>query len=378
MEITLLGEPQQDIRTATPVIYAQMPVGDYLELVGEEFDKFSIQRRREKHPAYSRMKDDIRVGALLPTITLSAAIESAPNLKHLCQIGDFKNLVEQLKIIGGLNILDGLQRTYILADLKKEGHVFVVGQTVHLEIRIEENLNNLIYRIIVLNAGQKPMSMRHQIEVLFSAFRTTLERSIDRLELIAENDETRRTRARRYALDKVSTAYHTFLLKSPEVEKQNIVAQQISEESVLSQDESKLGEDFTAFKYYLGQYAELDDEICRVYDGSLAGAPTGTAWFGNENVMNAFFSSVSDFGSTQARRNRMDSALTALRQKLQGSQPGTDPLGLVVLQRIIEGLPVRKVNVGFGTRKLLTAAFKEYFRDDGDNDLSEIWQREAE
>ncbi|RFP24662.1 hypothetical protein D0T25_03970 [Duganella sp. BJB488] len=324
------------------------------------------------------MKDDIRAGALLPTITLSAALEAAQDLKRLCQERDFPNLVQRLTVVGGVNILDGLQRTYILADLQEEGHVFAVEQTVHLEIRIEENLDNLIYRIIVLNAGQKPMSMRHQIEVLFSAFRSTLERTIDRLELISENEEGRRTRARRYALDKVATAYHTYLLKSPEVEKQNIVAQKISEESVLSQDETKLGEDFAMFQHYLGQYAALDDEICRVYDGSIAAAPTGAAWFGNENVMNAFFSSVSDFGSSPARKDRIDRALAVLLQKLQTAQVGTDPLGLVVLQRIIEGLPVRKVNVGFGTRKLLNTAFKEYFRDEGDSDIAEIWQREAE
>jgi hypothetical protein len=63
--------------------------------------------------------------------------------------------------------------------------------------------------------------------------------------------------------------------------------------------------------------------------------------------------------------------------KLQISQAGDDPFGLALLQRILEGLPVRKVNVGFGTRKLLNAAFKEYFRDEGETDLSEIWQREA-
>lgn len=377
MEIKLLGEPQNDIRTATPVIYAQMPIRDYLELVGDDFDKFSIQRRREKHPAYARMKDDIRAGALLPTITLSVSLDAAPGLKNLCEARAFDLLTERLKVAGGVNILDGLQRTYILADLQAEGHEFVEGQTVHLEIRIEENLNNLIYRIIVLNAGQKPMSMRHQIEVLFSAFRSTLQRNIDRLELILENDVTRRSRARKYALDKVATAYHTFLLKSPEVEKQNIVAQQISEESVLSQDEEKLGEDFESFQHYLGKYALLDDEICRVYDGNLAGAPSGISWFGNENVMNAFFSAVADFGSTRERRQRIDTAIAALHEKLVAAPAGSDPLGLVTLQRIIEGLPVRKVNVGFGTRKLLNAAFKEFFRDEGDSDIAEIWQREA-
>jgi len=289
MPLTILGKPQIDIRTHTPVVYAQMDIPEYLALVGENFDKFSIQRRREKHPAYTRMKEDIKQGALLPTITLSVLPTEAGELKKLCAEGDLNALAVRLGTPGLVNILDGLQRTYILHDLATESHQFVDNQTVHLEIRIEESLNNLIYRIIVLNAGQKPMSMRHQVEVLFSAFKSTLENEIVGLELFLENDSSRRTRPRKYALDRIATAYHAFLLKSPEVEKQNVVAQKISEESVLAQDEEALGADFLLFRRYLEAYIGLDDEICRVYDGSNQATPTGTAWFGNDNVMNAFF-----------------------------------------------------------------------------------------
>jgi hypothetical protein len=44
--LTILGKAM-DRRTATRVVYAQMSVDDYLDLVGENFDKFPIQRRRE-------------------------------------------------------------------------------------------------------------------------------------------------------------------------------------------------------------------------------------------------------------------------------------------------------------------------------------------
>lgn len=378
MPMIILGAPQEDLRTATPVVYAQMSIPEYLVLVGPDFDKFSIQRRREKHPAYARMKQDIRQGALLPTITLSVQPNSAVLIKRLAQNRNLEELAERLSTPGEVNILDGLQRTYILKDLSDEGHSFLDGQTVHLEIRIEESINNLIYRIIVLNAGQKPMSMRHQVEVLFSAFKSTLEHEINGLELFLESELLRRTRSRKYALDRIATAYHAFLLKSPEVEKQNVVAQKISEETVLAQNEETLGEDFTLFRRYLNLYVLLDDEICRIYDGSINGLPTGPAWFGSENVMNAFFAAVSDFGSNSERINRIDTAIAVLIADLQSSSPGMDPLGLANLQRIIEGFPVRKVNVGFATRKLLNVCFKEYFRDEGLQSLSDIWEREAE
>lgn len=377
MPLVILGNLQSDLRTRTPVLYAQMPIQEYLDLVGQDFDKFSIQRRREQHPAYARMKGDVKNGALLPTITLCVAIERVPEMKALCLAGDLVLLAQKLGETGGVNILDGLQRTYILKDLATEQHVFLPGQTVHLEIRLEEQLNNLIYRIIVLNAGQKPMSMRHQIEVLFSAFKTSLENEIQGLELFLEIESTRRTRSRKYGLDRIATSYHAFLLKSTEVEKQNVVAQKISEESVLAQDEDALGIEFQLFRKYLEQYALLDDEICRIYDGSNGNIPTGAAWFGNENVMSSFFAAVSDFGAVESRRGRIDAAISALHQLLVASPAGSDPLGLEIFQRIVEGFPIRKVNVGFATRKLLNVSFKEFFRDEGETPIAQIWEREA-
>lgn len=377
MPLVLLGKPQSDLRTQTPVIYAQMPIQEYLELVGKNFDKFSIQRRREQHPAYARMKGDVKKGALLPTITLCVAIERVPAMKALWSADNLDSLAQKLGETGGVNILDGLQRTYILNDLANEKHDFLPGQTVHLEIRLEEQLNNLIYRIIVLNAGQKPMSMRHQIEVLFSAFKSSLEKDIPGLELFLEIETARRTRSRKYGLDRIATAYHAFLLKSTEVEKQNVVAQKISEESVLAQDEDSLGIEFQLFRKYLEKYVLLDDEICRIYDGSNVNIPTGAAWFGNENVMSSFFAAVSDFGAVEGRRVRIDVAISILNKLLADSSVGSDPLGLEIFQRIVEGFPIRKVNVGFATRKLLNVSFKEFFRDEGATPIAQIWEREA-
>ncbi|BBP61404.1 hypothetical protein [Pseudomonas sp. St316] len=185
MELSVLGTAQ-DLRTSTPVIYAQCDIPNYISLVGDEFASFSIQRRREKFTAYTRLKADIINGTLLPTITLALPIEISVRAKQAVESGDHGKLKDLLLESAPLNILDGLQRTFILKEILESGHTFPPEQLVHLEIRAEPDLDHLIYRIIVLNAGQKPMSMRHQIEILSLSLRATLMKEIEGLELVPE------------------------------------------------------------------------------------------------------------------------------------------------------------------------------------------------
>ena len=257
-----------DQRTHTRVVYARMSVDEYLDLVGPNFDEFSIQRRREKHRGYARLKADAEAGALLPSITLAYDPRLVAPLQELFDADDTANLMAALQAgQGKVNILDGLQRTYILSEIRDSGALFKAGQTLLVEFWLENDHRNLIYRIIVLNAGQKPMSMRHQIEVLFATFKPLLEEEIPQLTLLTERDGARRVRSRKYGLDRVATSYQAFLLKGPEVQKENLVAQRIAAEDVLGADEDSLNRTFLDFKRTLKDYAELDDEICRVYDG---------------------------------------------------------------------------------------------------------------
>ena len=369
-----------DQRTKTRVVYAQLAVDEYLELVGPHFDEFAIQRRREKHRGYDRLKSDAAAGALLPSITLAYDPKLVVPLQQSFDADDERALIEALgKEQGRVSILDGLQRTYILSEIRDSGKGFKPGQTLLVEFWLENDPRNLIYRIIVLNAGQKPMSMRHQIEVLFSTFKSLLESEIPQLALLTERDGTRRVRSRKYGLDKVATAYHAFLLKGPEVQKENVVAQRIVEEDVLGADEDSLNRTFTEFKKTLNDYAQLDDDVCRVYDGSEgAKGPKGTDWFGGENVMLGFFAAVADFASRPDRVDRANAALESLKSTLRTSQVGDDPLGLDTLEQVIKGFNTKRVNVGFATRKLLFNSFKEFFREAGEKPIAEVWLSEAD
>lgn len=381
MALRVLGLAK-DLRTDTNVIYAQVPIAEYLRLIGDDFEGFSIQRRREKHKAYVRMRKDIIDGALLPAITLAVKPDRVAGLNKLIRQNKMPVLAKRLSVPGHANILDGLQRTYILKDLESEGHKFKKGQTLLVEFWCESEIKHLAYRMIILNAGQKPMSMRHQIELLFSTIRSRLESQVPNLEIYTEREEGRRRGPRKYALDRLAVAYQCFLTQTPETQRDNIIAQQLIEAEALDSTEAELSDRFEQFVEYLKRYADLDEKICRVYEQQVTSGnisiPTGTQWFGSDNVMNSFFGAVAQFGSQASRSARIKQAIDKLEAELAKSKKNADPMGLATLHSIIDGINPRKVNVGFATRRLITNGFKEYFRDSGDTPIEECWKLSSE
>jgi len=369
-----------DIRTNTPVVYAKINIPDYLGIIGEDFETFTIQRRREKHKFYARMRTDLINGALLPSITLAVKPEHIPELKPFLETNNLPELSKNLAVSGKVNILDGLQRTYILKDMAREGIQFKEGQTLFVEFWIEETLEHLIYRIIVLNAGQKPMSTRHQIELLFMTLKTKIEETIAGLTLFTERDGARRTSAKKYSLDRVVTAYQAYITQSSEVQRDNIVAQMLAESDVFDASEAELLAAFNSYLDYLAKYSELDEEICRIYltQDTEKKIPTGTIWFGSENVMNSFFAAIAQLRRNDIYRERITNAIEALKSNLITSPVGNDPLDLEALHAIIDGFNPRKINVGLATRRLLTNGFKEFLREEGGATFHDCWIRASE
>ncbi|MGY5341752.1 hypothetical protein ACXFAU_04765 [Paenibacillus glucanolyticus] len=370
MDINILGI-SKDLRTDTPVIYAQMNINDYLDLIGTNFGDFFIQRKRETHKAYRRMKKDIIEGTILPTITLAVKPDYVDEIKPFFDAGDFESLRIGLAKEGTVNILDGLQRSYILKDIKDSGTAFKEGQKLFVEFWMEKDIKHLIYRIIVLNSGQKPMSMRHQVELLFLTLKEKLEKDIEGLEIYLERDLERRTRPQKFPLEKLVTAYQSFLSKSPEIKRENIVAKQLIDNDILDSDEDELAESFSKFENYLKVYVDLDVEVHRLYTNGKSN------WLADENVINSFFAALSDFGKTDERVERINTALLSLLELLRRSNQGDDPLGLDIFNDIKNGLNPKQDNIGYATRKLLTSSFKEFFRDEGERSLADCWLMEA-
>lgn len=398
MSLNVLGLTR-DLRSDTPVVYCQMDIPQYLNIVGEDFGNFTIQRRRESHKAYQRLSHDIRNGALLPSITLAVKPEFVGEIIPI--LGDNNRTAEALSLPGRVDILDGLQRTYIMHDLKEAQHQFSEEQKILVEFWLENDIKKLIYRIIVLNAGQKPMSIRHQVELLFMSLKASIENEIDDLQIYTERDTTRRRRSRKFPLNVVVSAYQAHITASSESQKENIIANKMQIEAALDASEQDISEQFQSFIKYLKIYSQLDDQVFRVYQGdvgeevledpidqvdmaSTVKPSRNVHWLATENVFVSFFAAAAQFTSSELPENvalkaeRLDSALEKLLIKLSEAEPGSDPLDLDVFDRLRMGNNPRKVNVGAATRKLLVNGFKEFFRDEGDSSLGRAWQLASE
>lgn len=375
MDINIMGYAE-DLRTQTYVVYAQMNISDYLKLVGDNFDEFSIQRKKVYHKAYDRLRRDIIDGAILPAITLAIKSEYVDTI--LDKVGDiknnYKNLEKNLIPENSVNILDGIQRTHILNDLSKEGIEF--SQPLLVEFWFERNIKNLIYRLIVLNSGQKTMSMKHQIELLFLHIKDELIRGIPGIEIYTENENGKRSKACKYQFSLLAQAYQSFLTKNPQIDKENLIAREMVKENAFDSSAGELGDSFDDFKKYLKIYSDLDKEIYRIYknkDNSLKN------WFADENIIQAFFAALSKFGINDERKCRIDKSLKILVNKLQSINDDSEDniLGLDKYLDIRQGINPRKNNIGFETRRILLSSFMEYFREGGDIDLINIWELEA-
>lgn len=401
MSLQILGKTK-DLRSQTDVVYCKATINDYLALIGNEFQDFSIQRKRENHKAYSRLKSDLKEGALIPSLTL--AVKHQYVRKILNTLGDNKELVEQLSIPRQVDILDGLQRTYIIQDLKDEGHIFDDEQELLLEFWLEPKMSKLIYRMIVLNAGQKAMSMRHQVELLFMSLKETVQEEIENIEIFVEKDTARRTSVNKYPLNVLASAYQAFITKSTEIDKNDIVNDRLEPSNSLESDENTQSAEFYSFINYFKKIKTLDSLVWEVYE-SLSDQPklddliakqksddkltadeetelfalkvykNAKPWLGSENVMIALFTAIAQMIST-SKQGRVDTAIDKLIDTLKApGQPIADPLGLVKYEKLKSNIDPRKSNVGYATRKLLLRGFKEYFRDEGDASMEIYWEQ---
>ncbi len=361
----------KDFRTNTNVIYAQILVQEYFELIGENYNKFQLQRKREVHRGYKRLKEDLQKGALIPGITLAIEPNVASDFIDIIEKQDISKITEKIKHVkDNIYILDGLQRTHKIKELLDNDVKFKNDQKLLLEIWIEPDISHLVYRLIVLNSGQKPMSMRHQIELLFTTMRVTLTKEIDNLEILVENEESKRTSGRQFPFERLVTAYYSFLMRSPEVDKSSIVSERLIEEKIMDGNEEYLTESFSAFKKYLNDYCLLDEHLFRICDKT--NLKSFRNWFADANVINSFFAAIGKLH--ESRAERVQSAIGVLKTQLTDGNSGEDVLRLEDYKKIRQEVADPKVyNVGYATRLLLVNSFSEYFRDEGLTSLYNCW-----
>jgi hypothetical protein len=149
----------------------EISVGQYLVIAKSILDNNEFQRRRVKSSPtlYSLLKEDLLRGCVIPSIVLAYSNDNAVDLNDKVIECFILDKSEELLI------LDGLQRTESMLELEaelnsrgdSESLTRLHDHTIRIEVYVGVNKIDILYRMLTLNTGQTPMSLRQQVEILF-------------------------------------------------------------------------------------------------------------------------------------------------------------------------------------------------------------------
>jgi hypothetical protein len=202
-----------DKRINSRNLLVELTIEEYLKLARDIIHKNPFQRRRVRSSktVYSLLRTDIERGCIIPPIVLALTSDlgDANPTKD-----DFEKYLQENK--EHLLILDGLQRTYTMIDLvdgvKETGDEDklkeVNSNIIRAEFYIGLNRLGILYRMLTLNTGQSPMSLRQQIEILYLDY---ISKPIAGIELIREADARRATNINQYNFRDVVEGFNSYL-----------------------------------------------------------------------------------------------------------------------------------------------------------------------
>jgi|688.fasta_scaffold75883_3 hypothetical protein len=253
-------------------ILTEIDIYEYLEIANFISKNNPLQRKKLKSYSsiYNLLKEDIKTGCTIPPIVLALSNNIQENI-------DIDNSNDDL-IIDYINrhkdkliILDGLQRTHLLIDIDQDLHSQsnrdALNKFYKHKLRFEIYLGiekiGILYRMLTLNTGQSPMSVRHQIEILYSNY---LDESISsEIKLLKEADEAKevdevtphKIKIAEYRFNDVIDGFTSYLVRDEASLDRRDLLEIIKSLENLAQDK----ENKDLFKDYLITYHEFVKKI---------------------------------------------------------------------------------------------------------------------
>lgn len=183
-------------------------------------NKLDIQRTIQNEKFYNRLESDIVNGCIMPPLTLAFIHKSTLEKKSMSFLQSYVD-----KNIKNAFVLDGIQR---LNTLKRasENYEIDLSSPLFINIIICSSRDNLLYRMITLNNGQKPMTARHQIEILASNVY-----NFDKLGLnIVTEKEFKKDKPKdAFKKSDIISAYIAFLSNTTNLESSKIIQEKMDE-----------------------------------------------------------------------------------------------------------------------------------------------------
>ncbi len=235
----------------------EISIGEYLNLVNDVIDKNDFQRKRVRSSktVYALLKEDLKLGCIIPplVIALSNTAKTDLNMENISSY-----VIENKK---DLLILDGLQRTLTIKDLLNESSDDsitldkVKNHKIRLELYVGINRLSILYRMLTLNTGQTPMTLRQQIEMLYMDYLE--QQKIPHVSLIRETDSKTARKFGEYNFHEIIDGFNAYLDREPSPMVRSDILDNIKSLEKLSKENQNID----LFESYIQAYHKLLEKI---------------------------------------------------------------------------------------------------------------------
>lgn len=239
----------------------EMSAQEYLAVAKKILHSNEFQRKRVKssNSVYSLLKTDFLKGCVLPPIVLG--------LNSNVEVGKGDEIDKIIDTyIDDVVILDGLQRTYSLVDLEQELDGRPDDQRafyllpLRVEMYVSINRLGVLYRMLTLNTGQSPMSIRQQIEMLYLDY---IKKPLDGITLLREVDDNAPGSVGEYTFKSVADGFNSYIERNELPIDRGDILENIKGLEKLSTEESEAN--------LFGGFIETYDLFVKKYDSLVGG-----------------------------------------------------------------------------------------------------------
>lgn len=285
-------------------------------------NKLEFQRSPLRKSFYKRLEEDILSGCIMPNITLAINVENEmPQREELIE-----SYVECH--LSNAFVLDGIQRLNTMKRVAENSN-FPKDRILYCNILVCNSMDRLLYRMITLNNGQRPMTARHQIEILASNIF-----DFDELPILAVTEKESKNQKKsddRMNKDVLIKGYLAYISNSVNIDNQKIIESKMNELIADQIMESNIPQ----------KKGEFKDVICYINEQ-----------IANEQLKN-WFGVPNNFIGFTAAMNKVFYAVRHIEAQDMEEK-------ISIFEEAFSALDVSKIKLGMARRRLVQNYFENF------------------
>ncbi|MUV05038.1 hypothetical protein GN157_15075 [Flavobacterium rakeshii] len=308
---------------------------DYLNELKEDFYEYAIQRKIVKNQYLDSLYSTIKTGEPIPTITLTYNELTIDNIddnrgvldlskseildglqrsfrlwsylkisnyygQFKDDISNYRDFAKKVKDLNPLFFKSGVISTRLLKTIIENKEIENIKgvfdqSSIYITIWAGLTENEIIKKMLVLNAGQKSVSKTHQFELLFLHFFNAIERAGIGIKLFREKDK------RANDIKKGKREIGEFMFSSVIVSLQSFVEERplrVSTENLIDNDVQEVETDQSIYDlvfntryliFFLSKLIKLDELIFEM------NGDDGKEWFSKDTTLSGVFAALGQY-----------------------------------------------------------------------------------